>query len=91
MKILVIDPDMRAIIMREVEVLTLDLMQEIVGGYIEFVYHETDWLQDDFIVNEEGLINGLTRWGLGTHIYCGPDGWCHMPLVIDCAEREKKG
>ena len=29
------------------------------------------------------------RWATDmTHIYCGRDGWCHMPLVIDCADRE---
>lgn len=29
------------------------------------------------------------RWATDmTHIYCGKDGWCHMPLVIDCADRE---
>jgi len=26
-----------------------------------------------------------------THIYCGGDGWRHMPLVIDCADRENSG
>ncbi len=29
------------------------------------------------------------RWGTDvTHIYCGQDGWCHLPLVVDCADRE---
>ncbi len=29
------------------------------------------------------------RWATDvTHIYCGSDGWCHMPIVIDCADRE---
>ena len=29
------------------------------------------------------------RWATDmTHVYCGRDGWCHLPLVIDCADRE---
>ncbi|NIN63375.1 MAG: IS3 family transposase, partial [Anaerolineae bacterium] len=29
------------------------------------------------------------RWATDvTHIYCGSDGWCHLPLVIDCGDRE---
>ena len=32
------------------------------------------------------------RWSTDvTHIYCGADGWCHLPLVIDCADRELVG
>jgi len=32
------------------------------------------------------------RWATDvTHIYCGRDGWCHLPLVIDCADREILG
>ena len=66
------DPDIKAIMYREVEDLNLELMQAIVGGYIEYVYHERSWLNDDFIVNEEGMINHLTPWGLGPHMYFGP-------------------
>lgn len=33
--------------------------------------------------------NSNQRWATDvTHIYCGGDGWCHLPLVIDCADRE---
>lgn len=29
------------------------------------------------------------RWATDvTHVYCGRDGWSHLPLVIDCADRE---
>ncbi len=29
------------------------------------------------------------RWATDmTHIYCGRDGWCHLPVVIDCGDRE---
>jgi putative transposase len=29
------------------------------------------------------------RWATDvTHIYCGRDSWCHLPVVIDCADRE---
>ena len=32
------------------------------------------------------------RWATDvTHVYCGRDGWCHVPLVIDCADREVIG
>lgn len=32
------------------------------------------------------------RWSTDvTHVYCGHDGWCHLPLVIDCADREILG
>ena len=72
MRVVVIDPDAQTIALRHVKELTLDMMQEIVGGYIEFVYHETHWLKDDFVVNEEGMINHLTPWGLGPHMYFGP-------------------
>ena len=33
-----------------------------------------------------------TRWATDlTHVYCGRDGWCHVPIVIDCADRELIG
>lgn len=29
------------------------------------------------------------RWATDmTHVYCGKDGWCHLPVVVDCADRE---
>jgi len=32
------------------------------------------------------------RWSMDvTHIFCGRDGWCHLPGVIDCSDRELVG
>ena len=32
------------------------------------------------------------RWAIDvTHIFCGRDGWCHLPGVIDCSDREIVG
>jgi len=32
------------------------------------------------------------RWSVDvTHVFCGRDGWCHLPGVIDCADRELVG
>jgi putative transposase len=32
------------------------------------------------------------RWATDvTHVYCGRDGWCHVPIVIDCHDRELIG
>ena len=32
------------------------------------------------------------RWATDvTHVYCGREGWCHVPVVIDCADRELIG
>lgn len=32
------------------------------------------------------------RWATDfTHLWCGEDGWCHLALVIDCADRELIG
>jgi putative transposase len=32
------------------------------------------------------------RWAVDvTHIFCGNDGWCHMPGVMDCSDRELVG
>lgn len=32
------------------------------------------------------------RWAMDvTHIMCGKDGWCHLPGVLDCCDRELVG
>lgn len=32
------------------------------------------------------------RWAVDvTHIFCGRDGWCHLPAVLDCCDRELVG
>ena len=71
-KIAVIDPDTRTVGYRHVEKLDLDDMQKLVGGgLIEFCYAESRWLLDDFVLNEEGLINRMTPWALGQNVYFG--------------------
>ena len=80
MRIIVINPTERSIAYQEVDKLTLEMMQAIVGGYIEFVYHEVRWMNDDFIVNEEGMINHLPSWALGEHIYFGNAIMVHNQL-----------
>ena len=70
-KIAYIDPEEQSVAYRNFKRLDLDVMQSLVRGMIEFVYAET-WLLDDFIVNEEGMINRMMPWALGEHIYFGP-------------------
>lgn len=70
-KIVHINPEEQSIAYRNFERLDLDVMQALVRGMIEFVYAE-QWLLDDFIVNEEGMINRMMPWSLGPHIYFGP-------------------
>ena len=71
MKIVRINPDDYSVAYVEIDVLDLTMMQTLVEGMIEFVYAER-WLLDDFIVNEEGMINRMRPWALGEHIYFGP-------------------
>ena len=71
-RIVYIDPDEQSVAYRNFKQLDLDVMQSLVRGMIEFVYHESKWLFDDFVVNEEGMINQLRPWALGPHVYFGP-------------------
>ncbi|MGB1269878.1 MAG: DUF3846 domain-containing protein [Flavobacteriaceae bacterium] len=49
---------------RDVKINSLKQMQELVGGYVEFVYLNDKVL----IVNEEGLLYGLPRNNQATEI-----------------------
>ena len=49
---------------RDVKINSLKQMQELVGGYVEFVYLKDKVL----IVNEEGLLYGLPRNNQATEI-----------------------
>lgn len=49
-----------------VDISTLAKMQEMVGGYVEFVYMRGDKI---LIVNEEGLLMGLPLNQQATEIY----------------------
>jgi len=49
---------------RDVKINSLKQMQELVGGYVEFVYLSDKVL----IVNEEGLLYGLPRNNQATEI-----------------------
>jgi hypothetical protein len=49
---------------RDVKINTLKQMQELVGGYVEFVYLKDKVL----IVNEEGLLYGFPRNNQATEI-----------------------
>lgn len=49
---------------RDVKIKSLKQMQELVGGYVEFVYLNEKVL----IVNEEGLLFGLPRNNQATEI-----------------------
>jgi len=49
---------------RDVKINSLKQMQELVGGYVEFVYLKDRVL----IVNEEGLLYGLPRNNQATEI-----------------------
>jgi hypothetical protein len=49
---------------RDVKIKSLKQMQELVGGYVEFVYLNDKVL----IVNEEGLLFGLPRNNQATEI-----------------------
>lgn len=49
---------------RDVKIKSLKQMQELVGGYVEFVYMNDKVL----IVNEEGLLFGLPRNNQATEI-----------------------
>jgi len=49
---------------RDVKIISLKQMQELVGGYVEFVYLNDKVL----IVNEEGLLYGLPRNNQATEI-----------------------
>lgn len=49
---------------QDVKIKTLKQMQELVDGYIEFVYLNDKVL----VVNEEGLLNGLPRNNQATEI-----------------------
>jgi hypothetical protein len=57
----------------DVNISTLRRMQEMVGGYIEFVYVEGNRI---LIVNEEGLLEGLDHNKQATEI-------SGMPIVGD--------
>lgn len=52
--------------------LTLDELQEIVGGYIEIVYVRARGRRREMIVNDEGHIKGLPINRAASVIYCGP-------------------
>lgn len=52
-----------------VDISTLAKMQEMVGGYVQFVYMRSDKL---LIVNEEGLLVGLPLNQQATEIYGHP-------------------
>ncbi len=49
---------------RDVKITSLKQMQELVGGYVEFVYLSDKVL----VVNEEGLLYGLPRNNEATEI-----------------------
>ena len=70
-RIVHINPEEQSVAYRNFKRLELDVMQALVQGMIEFVYAESRWLLDDFVVNEEGLINRLKPWALGEHVYFG--------------------
>jgi hypothetical protein len=49
---------------RDINISTLKKLQEIVGGYVEFIYLKEKVL----VVNEEGLLFGLPRNNQATEI-----------------------
>lgn len=54
------------------EKLTLDELQEIVGGHIEIVYVRHLGHRREMIVNDEGHLVGLPLNRAASAIYCGP-------------------
>ena len=68
-------------IVSDVDISSLEKMQNLVGGYIQIVYLEG---QRMLIVNEEGLLNKLPINDNASEIYGHP----LVGNVIDCTNKE---